>query len=254
MSDVPVRAIAAPNVTTDLLDVFTPLVDEAKLHFNDDGITTSAVDPANVAMHHVTLDASAFESWESPGAVTIAADLGTLTDKLGVYDTGDVLDMSINMESRKLQLTDGSINQRVALIDPDAVRGEPDVPDLDLPNTAVLTGAQLATIDDVVSLVSDHVEIGGDPDGRAVTFLADGDIDDSDVTFGEDDALEGTKVTTDASALVSHDYFQKVVKPIPKQAEVTILWGSDMPVRLQWTGLEGHLHVSTTIAPRIQSD
>lgn len=253
MSEIIAEAIAEKRVPQKLLDVFTPLVSECKMHFNDDGIHVRAVEPANVAMGYVDLDRAAFASYESPGAVTQGVNLDAMDDRLSVGDSGDLAQLSLDMESRKLNVDVGNVHQAMALIDPDAVRQEPDLPDLDLPNEIVLTGKQLKGAVDAVGMVSDHVEIRGDPEREVVEFVGEGDVDETVVDLGQDDVLDGTKITEAGASLFSHDYSEKLAKPIPNDAEVSITFGEEFPAVWDWGAVDGHMDVTQMIAPRIRS-
>ena len=258
MSEVVFDAIAEKEVPQRLLDVFTPIVDEAKLHFNDDGIHTRAVGPSNVAMAYVDLSAAAFASYDSPGTVTQGANLHTLDERLSLGDTGDLVNLSLDMETRTLavdlQSTDvNTISQSVALINPDSVRQEPDLPEIELPNQVVLTGKQLDTVATAVDMVSDHIDIIGDEDGGQIVFVGEGDTDDTEVDFGREELGDPSQINESVGSLFSMDYFEKAVKPIPNDTEVTVEWGDNMPVRVSWTDLDGHLDVQQNIAPRIRN-
>lgn len=254
MSEILVEAVAEKRVPQQLVNTFSPLVNEAKIHFNDDGIHMRAVDAANIAMHYVDLSAEAFESYDSPGAVTQGVNLGSIDDRLGFGDSGDMVHLALDMETRKLNIDVENFEQRVALIDPDAIRQEPDLPDLDLPNTAVLTGEQLQQAVDALELVSDHVEIAADADAATVEFIGEGDTDDTTVTFDSDRTGDETKLLESVASLYSQEYMEKLVKPIPADAEVTMQFGEEFPVILDWTAVDGHLTVKSMLAPRIRSN
>lgn len=253
MSEVVFDAIASQKVPQHLVDLFTPIVDEAKIHFNDDGIHIRAVDAGNVAMAYADLGTAAFESYEAPGSVTQGANVNRIDDRLSVADAGDLVDMSLDMETRKLHLGIGHINHTVGLINPDSIRQEPDVPDLELPNTAVLEGRDLKEVADVADMVSDHLTVEGGPDDERVRFVAEGDIDASDLEFGREETLDGTKLAESTESIFSVDYFQNLVKAIPKDAEVTIQFGEEWPMWLDWQALDGNLEVRQMLAPRIKT-
>jgi len=251
MSEIIFEAVADKSAPEALVETFDPLVSEVKMHFNDGGIEVRAVDPANVGMTDATLAADAFESYDSPGAVTQGINLERLDERLGVGDSGDLANLSLDMETRKLNVDVGPISQAMALIDPDSVRQEPDLPDLDLPNTVVLTGAQLETAVDAVGMVSNHVEIKAD-DGDLV-FAGQGDIDETTVRYGSGDVID-SDVTEDVASLFSHEYLEGFVEPMPADAEVEVTFGDEFPVWIEWVGVDGHLDVTMMLAPRIQSN
>jgi proliferating cell nuclear antigen len=252
MSEIIVDAIAEKHVPQQLFDVFTPLVTEAKIHFNNDGIHMRAVDPANIAMNYVDLDTSAFESYESPGAVTQGINLEAVTDRLAFGDGSDLVHLSLDMETRKLNVDVENFQQQVALINPDAIRSEPDVPDLDLPNTVELSGGQMEEAVQALDLVSDHVELAALDDLDGVAFKAEGDTDATTVEFGMERVGDRTDVTEAVASLYSQEYLEKIVTPIPSSVDVTVEFGDEFPVIMEWEGLDGALSVTQMLAPRIQ--
>lgn len=56
-------AIQGGTIKT-VLKTLRAIVDEARLHIDEDGITIQVVDPANVAMDDLELSAAAFESYD----------------------------------------------------------------------------------------------------------------------------------------------------------------------------------------------
>jgi proliferating cell nuclear antigen len=59
------QAALKGGVIRDFVSTLRAIVDEAKLTVTPDGITTRAVDPANVAMYDVQLHSGAFESYDA---------------------------------------------------------------------------------------------------------------------------------------------------------------------------------------------
>jgi proliferating cell nuclear antigen len=232
----------------------SPFVSEGKVHFNDDGLHTSVVDPANVGMHYdVHLRAAAFDSYEAPGSATIGISFTRLVEILGVVDSSDLIEFRLDMETRKLHFDLGVASQTMALIDPDAIRQEPDVSDVDLPNTVTLTGAQIDTMLTVADLNSDHVDVAFDADAETVAFEAEGDVDEGVVTFDADD-VEDIHAVEDTTSLFSLDYLQGMTEAIPDDATVMFQFGDEFPTRFSWAAEEGDLSVKSMLAPRIQSD
>lgn len=236
------------------IDTYTPLVSEGKVHFNDDGLTARLVDPANIAMIDPgTLKPGAFESYESPGAVTVGFNFNRVDERLGGAKKGDLVHLAVDMETRHLRINYRNIEHTVAMIDPDSIRQEPDTPDLDLPNTVTLSGGDLSEAVEQADLVSDHMEIRADPDTREVVFFAQGDTDDMEITHDDETLGDPTRVTEDTSSLYSIDYLESITSPIPDESEVTLTFGSDYPLLLDWSAADGYMDVHQLLAPRIQS-
>lgn len=253
MSEIIASGIIKKSTLQQFIDVYTPLVDEGKLHFNDDGLQIRCVDASNVgAINPGRLDASGFEHYESPGSVTQGVDFNRLEDKIKPAGSNELVELAIDMETRKLKIQYDNVEMSMGLFDPDSVRKEPDEVGADLPNEIVLEGSDLSRVVTVADMDSDHVTIQTDPDTQTVEFVADGDIDSSTVDFGPDDRIDGNRLK-EVRSLFGIEYLSRVVDPIPGNAEVTVLFGDELPMFLEWTAEGGAVDVKQMLAPRIEN-
>lgn len=234
--------------------VDSPLVREARIHFDSDGLHARAVDAGKVAMvNPVEFAPRGFESYDAPGKVTIAADLESVLDKIGPAAAGDLVEFDVDMETRHLRLHYGSADVTVAMFDPETVREEPDDLDLDLPNTVTLAGEQLAHAVEVPNMVSDHITVECDPDDREVRFVGQGDTDDATVAYGDGELEDPTTVGAATESVFSTDYFRLLTNPIPDDSSVTIRLGDEFPMTLDWGAYDGVMSAYQMCAPRVQS-
>jgi len=248
------EGIVAADTIQQYVDTIGALVAECKLHIGDHGVRTSAVEAANVAMWlDTTLAPRAFESFECPGQATVGVNLERLDELLGGANSDDLVNLRLDMETRKLHIEYRTISHTMALIDPDSIRSEPDGPDLDLPNTVTLEGRQIAEAVDAAELVSDHLAIEGHPDAREVRVTAEGDTDETIVTYGDEEVINA-RVDREVESLFSIAYLESIAGPIPADAEVVVTFGEEHPVVLEFDACEGALEANAAVAPRIQSN
>src|SRR6056297_1916113 len=229
-----VEGIVRAGTLQQFVDTLTPLVAEAKIHFNDDGLTTTVVDPAGVAMYDgVHLDRAAFESYDAPGQAVIGVDLDTLDERLGPANSDDLVLLAVDMDdaSRSMVVQYRNIDQSVALIDPDAVREEPDTSELDLHNEFVIEGRDFAEAVSVCDLVGDHIALRGRPDAECVEFYAEGDTDETTVRFGHDETIHASLADEACESLLTLEYLTEFAKPVPKDAEVTVRFDDEFPIK-----------------------
>ena len=241
-------AIVSADTFEDALDAIDCLVDECKIHLTEGGLEIRAVDPANVGMVDLELATPAFESYHASGG-TIGVSLERLTDVVGMADSGDLVHLELDEATRKLAIRIGGLDYTLALIDPDSIRQEPDIPDLDLPATTRLPAGELERGVTAADLCSDHISLGADDDAFLMT--AEGDTDDVRVTV---DAADCTRHETSESvrSLFSLDYLDDMTGPMA--GDVTVRLGNEFPVKLHWGFAEGAGEVTYMLAPRIQSD
>jgi len=250
-------AIIQKDTLATFLEGVDPLVDEAKVHLNEDGLQIKAVDPANVGMVDTTLSAetgsSGFEAYHFSGG-TIGVNIGRLQDMISIADAGDLVHLSLNEETRKLHIEIGGFEGTMALIDPDSIRQEPDLPDLELTAEVIFEGRWLSKAAKAADMVSDHVAFGAVPDTRTFYMDAEGDTDDVHWELSDEELIDGSTVDDDAHSLFSLDYVKDMTKPLPKDAEVTFEIGEEFPFDCRFELCEGAVDVRYMLAPRIQSE
>ena len=242
-------AIVPVQSLEDALDPVATLVDECTIRLDEDELSIRAVDPANVGMADVSLPERAFESYEADGGV-IGVNLDRLQDVLSMGDKGDLAKLELNEETRKLHIQIGELSYTLALIDPDSVRKEPDIPDLDLPADVAFEGSELSRAVTAADLVGDHVSLSADPDGQEFVVSAQGDTDDVEVTLGHDE-LATADVGESAESLFSLDYLKDMARPIGSDVIVSFKLGTEMPVKFRYTN--GEASVEHLLAPRVES-
>ena len=241
--------IAPVETFQDAFEPLSTIVNECKLRFDEDGLSARACDPANVAMCDVSLPERAFESYEADGGV-IGVNLDRLQDVLSMGSSGDLAKLELNEETRKLHIQIGELSYTLALIDPDSIRKEPDIPDLDLPADVAFEGSELSRAVTAADLVGDHVSLSADPDEQRFVVLAQGDTDDVEVVLGNDE-LATADVAESAESLFSLDYLKDMARPIGSDVIVSFKLGSEMPVKFRYQN--GDASVQHLLAPRIQS-
>ena len=245
------EAIVSASTLGDALDSVSVLVDECKIRLNEDGLAIRAVDPANVGMVDLELEAGAFESYDADGGV-IGVNLARLEDIASMANADDLVHLELDEETRKLHIQMDGLSYTLALIDPDSIRQEPDIPDLDLSAEIVVEGAQLGRGITAADMVSDHIRLRVDPDDEAFLVEAQGDTDDVDLELSREDLID--LKAGGADSLFSLDYLKDMNKAIASDAEVTVELGEEFPVKLHYGFAEGLGNATYMLAPRIQSD
>jgi proliferating cell nuclear antigen len=242
-------SIVQAETFQDWLEPVAALVDECKIAIGDSGLAISAVDPANVGCVDTNLDADAFESYEA-NVGEIGVNLDRLSDVVGFGSSGQLVQLELDRGTGKLHVTVGVLDYTLALIDPDTIRQEPELPELGLPLRAVLQGDDLSTMVEAADMVADHVALGGDLEDRALYSDAQGDTDDATVTYAQADLIDYEGA--DVHSLFSLDYLKDMSGAIPDDAEVTIRLGDSMPARMDYALAEGRASVRYQLAPRIK--
>jgi proliferating cell nuclear antigen len=227
------------------------IVDEAKIRVGPDGVHTRAVDPANVAMYDVSLAAGAFESYDATEGV-LGVNLERFEEVLKLAKKNDLVQLSFNTTSFKLVIHIDGVEFTMALIDPDSIRKEPEIPEMDLPISLTLEEAQISRGVKAADMVSDHIRFRCDEAETTVYIEAEGDTDNVSLELADDDLVALT--AADGNALYSLDYVNDISKQFPKGTEITLTFGGDFPMMFEYQFSDGECDVLAMLAPRIQSD
>lgn len=249
------EAIVANDPVDQLVDSVGALVDEFRLHLSEEQIRVVAVDPANVAMADVTLEAAAFESFEATDGtlgIPLSKD-GALDDIVGIATDGDLIWFELDEQTRKLSVEIDTHEVELALIDPSSIRQDPNIPDIQFPGYVALDAADLKKAVKIADKYADHIRVAGDEDEQLFRIIAEGDTDTYSCEFDDDDRVTSDRIP-DASSLLSADYLKDVAKAIPSGTEVHLYWGNESPVRLEYGFADGRGAVETVVSPRIATD
>lgn len=241
------------------VDILLSVADECIFNLGRDGLDVRLVDLANVYMADLQLSADAFER-VGDGLFAIGINLDRLKNILGKADSDDIVELVLDTETRKLHLEFSNVEMDFAGIDPDTVRAEPDLPDLDLPNEFESEAKHLQRAVDICSMVSGHASVHGDLQDECIRLTAEGDIDDARVELDEE--LGFADVREDGSSIFSigddsggsTGYLDEALGVIPTTTPTSVTFGEDFPIWIEWEFAEGAGQVTQMIAPRIESD
>ena len=245
------KAIATKSELESFTDPISQLVEECKVNLNEDGLHVRAVDPANVGMVESNAHAGGFESYEADGGL-IGLNVDRFEDVIGMANSGDLVHLELDEETRKLTIQIEGMEFTLALIDPDSIRAEPDIPDLDLTSEIVLEGRQIDRGIKAADMVSDHITLAVDEKEELFEIEAEGDTDDVHIGLERDDLID--LQVGPARSLFSLDYLKDMSKAIDAGDEVTIELGEEFPVKLAFATEEGNVDVQYMLSPRIQSN
>lgn len=228
------------------LEVPDCVVDEAKIHFTTDGVHVQAVDPANVSMCELDIKPSAFNDYDvnADDELLVGLNITRFTDNLSharlgkrtndpveidIDETRTIIEVSRDYDSATVHYADEQLN-----IDPDAIRQEPELPDLDL------SGEADVGIDAFVDAIK-HLNGGNDHatlqyrDGSLV-ITGDGN-DDSPVDWSSAVEFEDAASVEDPDdervrAKYSMSYLHPIAKALKatKADEMSLTWGTEYPL------------------------
>lgn len=237
------------DILKEIIDVTSPLVNEAKFNITSKGISLRAVDPAHVAMVDLEIKSTAFEEYKS-NEMELGIDLDKLSGIMRLASSGDIVSLEYDEKSNRLVVKIGNLVRRMGLID---TAGMPDskVPNLDLPAMAVVKASELSKGVRASEAVSDHLALSVDKD--SFELFAEGDTDTVNLKLPKD-LLVKLNSPGKFKSLFSIDYFSNMIKPVRGEDSITISMGNDNPIRVDFDIAEKKGHVTYLLAPRIESE
>lgn len=232
------------------LDAVHALTDEARIHMSPNGLTTKAVDAANVAMVHADLSREAFTD-KPERAVTIGAKVFKLAAVLN--DDADSYELEFDAERRKLTIRDGERYYTHATMDPDALRMEPDIQDMNLPFKATVNSETVRETIHFFDEFSHHARIGYDSvEGCFWMEAVENDgTDDGGLSIPRAD-LPAVDRNGEADSIFSLDYFTSLLEGVPEDVLTYIEVGEAFPMRLSFALPAGEVEYMQ--APRIDNE
>ncbi|RQD81932.1 MAG: DNA polymerase sliding clamp [Methanocalculus sp. MSAO_Arc2] len=245
------KATIDADIFRESIDVISALVGECRLHIDENGIRTRAVDTSNVAMVSLELDAAAFQSYTAT-PLEIGLDIAKMKNILGMVGKSDPIDLELDEEGRKLSISFRSYRYSISLLDTKTIRKDPNPPTLTLPAVVKINGDTLNNAIKAASVVSDKIALKVNPEGPLFVMIAEGDTDNIKLELGKDD-LEFVE-PAEARSLFSLDYLKDMGRVIGRAETIEIRLGVDHPVQFLFTIARENGRVTYLLAPRIEAD
>ena len=189
------------------------------------------------------------------GEITLGVDVGRLQNCLSAGDKDDTARLEYHNAISTLHVEVGGHSFEVRTIKPDAIRLEPDLPDLDLGSEWTVSQTTLREMLLIAEDMSDYVSLTAD--GTEALLEAEGDTDTYSRRLNGADRWTRSPETP-VQSLYSLDYLASYARTLPKRGEATVELGESYPitihhpVRRQFTTTE-YADVTIMLAPRIQS-
>jgi len=253
------------------IDAMAAHVDESVVHAYDDGLETSALDPANVVLTVGYSPADAFEEYAVPDEgyhQLLGLGYNRIQSYLKYWRKRDTFEMAADMEVRRLAFEHPDFRISYALIDPDAMRQHPTLPD------SPLTGWCHADTEQFRATVRECAGYSGSvwlryEDGT-LTLESDqpltGDAYEEYAPSGHDPETDGAIYYEETVAtyggegmFASHysgDYLVNWATSFRYETPETVELraGYDMPLVIEWSVAEERAFMLQMLSPRIDSD
>jgi len=227
-----------------LLNSINVLVSEARLHFTDNGLNVRAVDYANVAMVAASIRSDVFESYSIAEKFKTGIDVVRLSDFCKSLESKAKAELTVM--DRKLILTSGNVTYTIALIDPEAIRKEPNVPQLSLSAEVVMDAKEFKKAISTVEMIDDD-EVVFEKTDAEFRIAGEGNVERISCIFGKSKLIKANDGK--AKARYSLEYLKSFCK-IAGDAEILrIRFDNDYICWLKFEIKDG-FEIDYILAPR----
>lgn len=235
----------SPKILSDIIAIISELVTEVKLRVNQQGISLTAVDPANVAMVYFKIPSDLFSEYELEKEEVLGVNLDNLKSVLKRCKPGSSLALSRVESSLKLSIIDRIKRDfTLALIDINAEDKE--MPEWEFDSIVKLDTTAFTEVIEDCSVVSDACSFIADPDKFVIEASG---LHSSRAEFSTDEA---EIVSGNSSARYSLEYLSKFIKGAKISSHAHINFSKDHPMRINFP--TGNVMLSFVLAPRIEQD
>jgi proliferating cell nuclear antigen len=245
------KATIDAEIFREAIDAISALVPECRLHTAENGISTRAVDTANVAMVSLELKKEAFDSFKATKS-QLGVDISKMKNIFNMMGKGDLISLELPENAQKIQLSVHGYHYSITLLDTNTIRKDPNPPSINLPGKLTISGEDLNNAIKAAAVISDKIAIGINPKEQTFFMDAEGDTDHIRREFGKDELKSLSP--SEARSLFSLDYLKDMGKVMSRAAEVEVFLGNDHPVRFSFDIAAGNGHVEYLLAPRIEAD
>ncbi|MDR0438771.1 MAG: DNA polymerase sliding clamp [Methanocalculaceae archaeon] len=245
------KATIDADIFRETIDAITALVNECRFHVDEHGIHTIMVDPSNVAMVSLDLEAGAFSTYAAESA-ELGLDIEKIRAMMGMIGKTDSVTLELDDTGKKLKISFSGYEYSITLLDTKTIRKDPSAPILDLPATFEIVGSTFYDAIKAAAMVSDKISLSVNPETQIFTLDAEGDSDRIKRELAGDDVYYTSCAA--ARSLFSLDYLKDMGKSINRADRVQIRLGNDHPVQFSFFYADGKGKIGYLLAPRIGAD
>jgi len=234
----------------DLIATASNLIDEAAFKFTEEGISMRAMDPSRVVLIDLNLPESIFSKYEVVEEETVGVNMDHFKKILKRGKNKDTLILRKG-DDNFLEVTfEGTARRtfKLPLIEVETL--ELDLPELPFTATVVVLGDVLKEAVKDASLVSDAIKFMATE--NEFIMKAEGETNEVEIKLTlEDEGLLDLKVSENTASAYGISYLADMLKGIGKSDEVTIHFGNEMPLQMEYS-IRDEGKLVFLLAPRVE--
>ncbi|MEM3563845.1 MAG: proliferating cell nuclear antigen (pcna) [Candidatus Jordarchaeaceae archaeon] len=236
-----------------IIDALSGLVDELVFIADKNSLHARAMDPSHVAMVDFELPKNAFSEYNCGGEVKLGINLEDMSKIMRRAGGGDALELSLDPEKNKLNVTFRGASIRtfhIGLLD--LTHEETPVPSIKFNAEIKMTADALKEALKDAEVVSDHIEVEATPEELDIN--ASGDTGGVEIKLPKSsDAVLELNVTENSKAMYALSYLMDMMKAAAASDTVTVQFSTSMPIKLEFNIIGGG-RLTYWLAPRIEAE
>jgi len=234
-----------PKIFSEIVNIIAEMVLEVRIKVSKEGLSISAIDPANVAMILFNLPNTAFSQFEIENNEVLGVSLESLKAVLRRVKAGSILSLTREENELRLIIQDKVKREfNLALIDVESE--EKPIPNLDFTSKIEMSSLDFSEAIEDCSVVADSCSFVSEPDKFAIN--AKGSLNSFKSEFTDEVNIQAQE----ANSKYSLEYLQKMIKATKLTDKAVINFSNDYPLRLDFN--TPVIQLSFILAPRVESE
>lgn len=234
-----------PKIFSEIVGIISEMVLEVRIKVNNEGLSITAIDPANVAMILFKLPADAFSELEVEKEEILGVSLDNLKAVLRRVKAGSVLVMEKEENMLKIIIQD-KIRKEFSLALIDVEGDEKPIPNLNFVSKIEMTSVDFSEAIEDCNVVADSCSFISAPDNFVIQ--GKGNLNSFKSEFSDEVNIQAEE----ASSKYSLEYLQKMIKGTKLTDKVVLNFGNDYPLKLEFNTPK--VSLSFILAPRVETE
>ena len=210
-----------PKIFSEIIGIISEMVLEVRIKVNNEGLSISAIDPANVAMILFKLPADAFSELEVEKEEILGVSLDNLKAVLRRVKAGSVLVMEKEENMLKIIIQD-KIRKEFSLALIDVEGDEKPIPNLNFVSKIEMTSVDFSEAIEDCNVVADSCSFISAPDNFVIQ--GKGNLNSFKSEFSDEVNIQAEE----ASSKYSLEYLQKMIKGTKLADKVVLNFGNEI--------------------------
>jgi len=237
--------LESPKLFTDIITIISELVMEVKLKVNKEGMSLTAIDPANVAMVYFKIPADLFTQFEVDKDEVLGVNLNDLKNVLRRCKFGSSLTLERKDNQLKVGIQD-KIRRDFSLALIDISVEEKEMPEWEFKSVIKIPAELFAEVIEDCLIVSDACTFIAEPNKFVIEASG---LNSARAEFSSDEV----EIHSDSStARFSLEYLNKFAKGSRICAKAVLNFSDNHPMRINFP--TGNVILSFVLAPRIEQE